>query len=868
MRKFFLLVFFLLTFLNPKAQVRSPYDDGVAGLGQLLKRLQTTASALHTGAHPDDEDSALLALLARGKGARTAYLSLNRGEGGQNRIGGELFEALGIIRTEELLQARRLDGAEQFFTRVVDFGFSKTLTESAKIWDERIVLADLVRAIRKYRPLVVISRFTGTPADGHGQHQLAGYLTIKAFRLASDPNQFPEQIQEGLLPWQPLKLYVSQGFFVDPRNQPTLLLNAGEYSFLHGRSYYEIAIEGRSKHRSQEMGSLELRGPQTVGLRLVDSLVSTSSEKDIFDGIDTSITGISKITGENRKEFVEKLRLLEAIAKQALEKYNPFAPYQLTPILARGIQICKEAEILTENPDAKMLVKIKKEEFIQSLLLANGIQIDALSDIETPIAEESFQIAVRIFIAKNSPLKFEKVEIKAPENWKIEPIEEPFRKSENLALDREKPFYVKFFRASVPKNEKPTQPYWLELPRKGYIFDWSKTNYPLLPFSPPILKAEITVKINRVSFKVEKEVEYRFADPTEGEMRRHLQVIPRLHLQITPDLLIVPTSSKANYILKVRVVNNSDDTVQGTLRLKASEEFTITPKEIRFSLRGKQQDFFNFSLQSKAKAGSYQVIAEALTEYGVFDQTMFKVSYPYIQTHRYYKTAQTNVKVFDLKIIPVRVGYIMGSGDDVPEAIRRMGLEVELLDGETLSTEDLSKYDVIVVGIRASETRPDFQANNDRLLNYIRNGGVLIVQYQQQDYTRKNLTPFPAKIEPVIRNGQRFSNLRVTDENAPVRILVPDHPIFNYPNKITDEDWKDWVQERNLYCFTEFDSRYIPLLESHDEGEPENFGGMLYAEIGKGKYIYTAYTWFRQLPAGVPGAYRIFANMLSLPKAK
>lgn len=309
------------------AQVRPFYDYGAIGLGQLLKRLQTTASVLHTGAHPDDEDSGLLAYLARQRQARTAYLALNRGEGGQNVIGSELFEPLGVIRTEELLQARTLDGGEQMFTRVMDFGFSKKRDEAARIWGEREVLGDMVRAIRLFRPLVVVARFTGTPADGHGQHQLAGYLTPIAFRAAADPREFPEQIAEGLEPWQAIKLYVSQSFVSNPENQPSLIINTGEYDSLIGRSYFEIAMEGRSQHKSQEMGMLELRGRQTSGLRLLESKVSSrEDDRDIFAGIDTSIKGIAILAADNSQPFSEKLAILQATAEQALSSYDPFHP--------------------------------------------------------------------------------------------------------------------------------------------------------------------------------------------------------------------------------------------------------------------------------------------------------------------------------------------------------------------------------------------------------------------------------------------------------------------------------------------------------------------------------------------------------------
>jgi len=871
MRIKFLITFvivFSLVLSYSKAQVRTSYDIGASGLIQILKRLQTTASALHIGAHPDDEDSALLAYLSRREYARTAYLSLNRGEGGQNIIGSEIFDPLGIVRTEELLQARKFDGAEQFFTRAVDFGFSKTLAETKRLWNEKLILEDMVRLIRIYRPLVIISRFTGTPADGHGQHQFVGYLTPIAFKAAADPNQFPEQIKQGLKPWQAKKLYVSQGFSPNPQNIPTLLLNTGEYSYLLGRSYYEIAMEGRSQHKSQEMGTLELRGPQTSGVRLLESLVpTTNQEKSVFDGIDISLTGTAKLFGEeNNQPLQKKLEGMQSIVQKALEDFDPFKPQKLIPLLAEGLKLTKEAQTLTDNSDIKLILKQKEAEFSKALILASGIIVDALSDSETPTPNSSFNVVVQVFSPEDSEANIEEISLKLPEGWKIEKLES-FKQAQQP--QREKPTKSAFFRINVPKDLKPTQPYWFEKPRNGFIFTWDDESSALLPFQLPLIKAQVEISIAGIKIPFEKEAEYRYADAVRGEIRRQINVVPRISVAIEPEFIISPISSqKSEQEIKLSVTNNSAGSTKGTVKLVLPEGWTSSPNSADFQLNSKNEKAsFTFKVSIPPRTqGDYKISAQALSDGEIFDQTMYTISYPHIQTHRYYRQASIEAKIFDLKVEKVRVGYIMGSGDKVPEAIKRLGLDVTLIDD--LSKSDLSNFDIIIVGIRASQVRSDFVANNNRLLDYVRSGGVLVVQYQQPDYIQKNLAPYPAKMEPVMIGNQIISNLRVTDENAPVRHLFPEHPIFNFPNKITDEDWKGWIQERALYCFNEFDSRYIPLVESHDEGEPENKGGMLYAEIGKGKFLYTAYSWFRQLPAGNKGAYRIFANILSLPKAK
>lgn len=861
----FLNLSFILYPLSFSAQVRPTYDLGAIGLGQILKRLQTTASAMHTGAHPDDEDSGLLAYLARKEQARTVYLALNRGDGGQNVIGEELFEPLGVIRSEELLQARRLDGGEQMFTRVMDYGFSKTRAEAARIWGEELTLGDMVRAIRKFRPIVIISRFSGTPADGHGQHQLAGYLTPIAFKAAADPKMFPEQLQEGLSPWQAKKLYMSQGFRPSADNVPSLTLNTGEYDSLIGRSYFEIAMEGRSQHKSQEMGLLELRGKFTSGMRLLESFGNkTDKETSVFDGLDVSIKGIAELTNNSEEPFAKKLAELQETVEMALKSYDVYAPNKLVPILAKGYKQAVEAEWSTRNPDSKFLLRQKEEEFIKALQLASGVVVDALSDTDMLVAGNSTSVGVRVFAPQTSDVKVKNVALKVPKGWKSETSPEPVQQESGFRPRREDAFNASFFTLTSAANARPTQPYWLESPRDAnFRFDWTADDAEKnMPFQSPLVTAEVKMEIGGQEITVEKEVQYRYADDIRGEIRRDLNIVPAVTVGLESNLLIAPVSAKVQkHRLVMTVTNNSPNAVKGNGKFNVPSGWTLSPNSGDFSLAQKGDKTalsFEVTIPANAKTDSYKLTANATVDGKTFDWQMQEIAYPHIQTHRIYSKADVTAKVLDLKIAPVKIGYIMGSGDKVPQAIRRLGLDVAMLDEKFLSTGNLNQFDTIVVGIRASQVRPDFVANNGRLNEFVKNGGTLIVQYQQNEYIRQNLQPLPAKMD---------SNIRTVDENAPVKILQPANPVFNFPNKISDADFTNWVQERNLYTFTEFDSNYIPLLETHDEGEPESKGGMLYAEIGKGKYIYTAYSWFRQLPVGNAGAYRIFANMLSLPKA-
>ncbi|HQZ39790.1 MAG TPA: PIG-L family deacetylase [Vicinamibacterales bacterium] len=852
------------------AQVRPIYNRGAAGLTLLLGRLQTTASALHTGAHPDDEDSALIATLARDDHARVAYLALNRGEGGQNIIGTELFEALGVIRTEELLQARRLDGGEQFFTRTMDFGFSKTLEEAGTKWGRHEVLGDMVRIIRQYRPLVVASRFSGTPADGHGQHQLAGTLTPLAFTAAADPTQFSEQLAAGLRPWQARKLYVGQGFRPDPSAPPTTEIATGQLDPVIGRTYAEVAAEGRSQHKSQEMGTIELMGPQHSGLRLVTSKVGSTDVKEtsLFTGIDTSLSGLASLAGLPAGTIKAELAAMAAAASEAATRYEARTPSTIVPALARGLTATRSARAAVRTSgaradaiaDADFLLAFKEADFAEALAAAAAVTFDPLSNAETLSPGEAITVNVRTFV-DGTGVTLGAPRVMAPEGWTVAPstVAEPADSSPFARFFRETPTSSERFRVEAPSSAPFTEPYWLRRPRKGDLFDWPADSPMGRPFAAPLLSATIPVTVSGVSFDLTRPVEYRYADRVRGEIRRNVGVVPAVAVGLDSGLIIVPTGAgEQQRTVVVRATNLSPGAVSGTVTLQVPTGWHASPAEVPLSLKPGARGAATFVLTSPTPvpAGTFVVAAQAKVAGTHYTQDMQTIAYPHIQTHRLYSPAAAKVQAFDVTVAPVTVGYIMGSGDQVPDAIRRLGLQVTLIDNEMLATGDLALFDTIVVGVRASEARPGFVAATARLHQYMERGGTLIVQYQQGDYAERGLAPFPGQI-----------GARVTDEHATVRILQPTHPLFTFPNTIGAADFDGWVQERNLYAFTTFDERYTPLLAAGDPNEAVNSGGELYVEVGKGRYVYTSYAWFRQLPAGVPGAYRLFANLLSLSKA-
>ncbi len=869
-----LVVVVAATALVPtNAQVRPIYDLGAAGLTQILGRLQTTASALHTGAHPDDEDSAFIARTARGDHARTAYLALNRGEGGQNIIGTELFDALGVIRTEELLQARRLDGGEQFFTRTFDYGFSKSLEEASAKWDDRQVLGDMVRIIRTFRPLVIYSRFSGTPADGHGHHQMAGYLTPQAFRAAADPAQFPEQLRDGLRPWQARKLYRGAGFRPDPANPPTVQVQSGVVDPLVGRSFAEISFEGRSQHKSQEMGTIETRGPIASPLILIDSkVVSSRPEQSVFEGIDTTIPGIARLAGLPDGTLRLELQTLDAAIKRAVDEYQPMDPAKLVPTLVNGWRATRSAReaLKTVNAsndaraDADFLLAFKEEDFAEALVRAAGVVIDPLADEETLVQGGRFGVNVRTFMPDGSAAKVTNATLRTPAGWTVEPAAPavatqgrgggPGGRQEVASSETR-------LAVTVPGDAPVTQPYFVEVPRQGDQYNWTSAVRGL-PFAPPLVTADVTMDIGRATLTISRPVMYRYADRVRGELRRELNVVPAVTVGVDSKFLIVPLGATPNQQrLVVRAASFSPQAVSGTLRLRLPQGWTSQPASTPFTLsqRGdKTAATFTITAPAQRRAGALEIVAEAQVGDVVYARDVQEVAYPHIQTHRLYTASTTTAQVIDVKVAPVSVGYIMGTGDQVPDALRRLGINVTLIDDEGLSTGDLARFDTIVVGVRASEGRPAFIANNGRLRQYMEAGGTLIVQYQQGDYAQRDMAPYPITAA---------TNSRVTEELAPVFMLAPMHPVFTFPNRIVSSDFDNWVQERNLYAFNTWDMRYLPLLETQDRGEMPQRGAELYADVGKGRYVYTAYSWFRQLPAGVPGAYRQFANLISLSKA-
>jgi LmbE family N-acetylglucosaminyl deacetylase len=857
---------------STSADTRPAEDRGAAGLGQAIKRLGVVASVLHTGAHPDDEDSGLLAYLARGRQARTAYLSLTRGDGGQNLIGPELYEALGVIRTEELLAARRLDGATQYFTRAYDFGFSKSRAEALAKWDRDEVLKDMVRVIRTFRPQVIVSAWTGTPSDGHGHHQAAGFLTKEAYAAAADPSRYPDQVAEGLRPWQAKKLYIRvPGRDELPKGvepiSTTLTLNKGQFDPLLGRSYYEIAMQGRSQHRSQDQGALERRGPQYTKLHLEEGAVgSPKEEKDIFDRMETSLPGIAQSAGQAAPRLKGPLTEAQQAADEAMEKYNPLKPSMVTGPIARGLKKIREIRAMlsslsmseAEMYETDFLLKEKEGDFVDALQKAEGIVIDCLADDEVVTPGQTFNVSVMSYA--DAAFKPAAVSLSVPPGWAVTEQKRSNDSKEGQAIAQTD------YKVTVANAADFTEPYWLMYPRKGDMFTPGKGGTGIEPNAAPAIVAQVEYEIDGQKIVARQQAQYRFADKALGEIRREVKVAPAISVTVSPKLIISPVSAgPVTRSLEVSLINNSKEALHGATKFDLPQAVNTTPPGDEFDLKREgERGSQTFALRIPAGSSEGRRKIRAIARVGERDyQSGYQViSYPHIEPRFLYREATAEAAVLDVKVASgLKVGYIEGAGDDFANALERLGVNVERLKTEDLSAGDLSRFDTIVLGVRVYEVRPDVIANNSRLLDYVKNGGTLVVQYNKGEIAAGNFTPYPVKM------GRGMPD-RVTDETAPVTILDPANPLFSFPNKITERDFDGWVQERGAYFFSEWDKSFKPLLASKDAGEDLKQGGELIAQYGKGYYIYTAYAWFRQLPQGVPGAYRLIANLVSFPKAK
>jgi len=848
---------------------------------ELLRQLSTTARLMHTTAHPDDEDGGMLTLEARGKGADVLLLTLTRGEGGQNRMGGNLLDSLGVLRTLELLAADRYYGVEQRFTRVADFGFSKTPAETFEKWQGHgAALADMVRVIRTFRPEVLISRFRGTEQDGHGHHQASGILTYEAFHAAADPTRFPEQIKEGLPAWQVKKLYV--GNLRSPNSSVplgpdayTLQLNTAAEDSLLGSSYAQFAMQGLKHQLSQGAGSWSIPpGPRFGYYKLVETVLPQRSEheQDFFDGIDTTLPGLAAKLGDAENRFPELRRELLRMKKDvelagaAASMADAAAPlldgYEAAQaLLARLAQPGVRLAPL-EKTELRTALTSKREQFGRAAALALGLSLQAT--VQQPESIPGGFMAVRggtfsvTLEVKSAPpaLHRGRFDLEAPKGWQTTRVDAASW-----------PWPAAHFLVTVASDAPYSRPCITRKGERQTVYTVANDACAVMPLPVPVLRAMLTYSFAGHQGRLEVPVEVNFAQEDGTSARRPLAVGPKFSVAASPATRIVRGNQPIPFVAEFSAVASLNAGSKFTFEALAPGGWMVKPVSEHVSPSpcphaastgvGKRVSCrFEIALPQQTPGGQYSA-SGAVEQDGLrYAEGYTLITRPDLGSAFYYAPANITVSTIDVRLPEgLKVGYAMGSGDEIPEILTQLGLNLKLVSDEELAAGDLAGYGTIVLGIRAYDTREAVRRWNRRLLDYVSAGGTLVVQYNSgtAEFNTGNFTPYPAEL------GRE----RVTDEDAPVALPAPDSSILHYPNRIVASDFQGWVQERGLYFMARWDPRFQPLLESHDPGEGPLSGGLLAAPYGKGLYLYTGYSFFRQLPAGVPGAVRLFVNLVS-----
>ena len=839
MRKLLAILLLVLSALVLLPGQQQPFS-GAPDLEESLRHLGQLGTVLMIAAHPDDERTGVLAYFARGRHMRTAYLSLTRGEGGQNLIGSEQGVQLGVIRTQEMLAARKIDGAEQFFTRAIDFGFTKTVAETFEKWGHERILSDVVWVIRRYRPDVVIACFSGTPRDGHGHHQVSAILAREGFEAAGDPHRFPEQLQY-VQPWQAKRLVRPEGFTgfggfpagVTPQQLPPLpppltpagSVETGAFNPILGYSYEELATLSRSMHHSQGTGAMRHPGASITPFGLV---AGAPSSADVFEGIDTTW---NRLPGGGA---------VKAILDAAIASFDPVHPDKTIPALA------KARPLIAAMDDP--LARIKLAELDETIGKCAGMWVEAQAGVPDATPGTPLSVTTTLIDRSPTPVTLESARIEgmwnadlpAPRGATAGPL--PFNQAA-----------VMEFKQPVPPDQPYSQPYWLVKPSSGNVYTVDDQRMIGLPDTPPVARVLVKLAVSGVSIELVRPVHYRYADHVEGERTRPLAIVPPVAVNLPDTVSVFPRAAPRT--VHVAVAANVAKAA-GELRLDLPADWKVEPRSQPFAIAtaGQAQEL---SFRVTPPAGETTAAARAIATVAGREiaSGMTVISYPHIPIQTLFPRADIKLVRADIKVTARHIGYIVGAGDDMPGALRQLGLDVTLLGPNDLAQGDLSPFDCIVAGVRAYNVRADVRANQSRLLDYVKNGGTYVVQYNTGDLNL-SLGPYPITVPP----GSRY---RITVEESPVTFPHPDSPLLMVPNHISARDFEGWVQERGLNFATEWDKRYETVLSSADPGEQPMAGGELWTRYGKGVYIFTSYSWFRQLPAGVPGAYRLFANLLS-----
>jgi len=815
----------LLLFVSILSNAQQP---DAAQLRQKFKKLNMLGAVLYVAAHPDDENTRIISLMANDKLAETAYLSLTRGDGGQNLIGSEIRDLLGLIRTQELLAARRIDGGQQFFTRAVDFGFSKSADEAFRIWNKEEILSDVIKVFRQYQPDIIITRFPPTKDAGHGHHTGSAILAEEAFDLSAKTDVFPEQVKE-FGTWQVKRLYTNTGRWwnqtINEKTPGIITLNVGVFNKLLGKSITEIAAQSSSQHKSQGWGQSGERGYEP---EFLEHVKGERASKDIFEGVNTTwgrLKGGSKI---------------QPLITKAIQNFDDENPANSVPAL---FQIRKE--ILSLESSVWKTRKLKEVEQLIQDCLGLFIQIKADQYWITPSGDvtASFEII----------------------NRSATPVVIDHIFSADLGMDSTFILPLKNDEATIFKSKKTvvtsksyTDPYWLQEPHSLGLFAVKNKDLIGKPQNDPAVSFTLNLKVGQELLTLQRPLIYTWTDPVKGELTRPVEIVPPIFVNLNEKVLMFNDDQPQDVTVRIKSARNQP--LKGNLKLKLPADWHAEPASFNFELkqRGEEQSMrFKLYPSKTEMTSTLQVMAEV--DGKIYDQAVQTISYDHIPVQTLLPKAAAKLARVNLKKEGNLIGYIRGAGDDVAAGLTTMGYDVVEMKDDEITLENLKKLDAVVLGIRALNVNERIRFNMPSLLEYVKQGGTLVVQYNTNGSLKADtFSPYPIKL----------SRERVTEEQADVRILKPEHPLLNFPNKITTKDFDGWVQERGLYFPSTWDPNYEALLSMNDPDEPPKDGGLLVTKFGEGHYIYTGLSFFRQLPEGVPGAYKLFSNIVSLSKSK
>lgn len=828
-RYFSVFILFLVAVNLSSAQTQPEYSS--AEIYKKIEKLNFLGNVLYVAAHPDDENTDMISYLSNKTNANVAYLSLNRGDGGQNLIGTEINELLGVIRTEELLAARDIDGGKQFFTRAIDFGYSKNPNETFNIWDKETVLGDVVWIFRKFRPDVVINRFNHrTEGDTHGHHTASAILSVEAYDLAGDKNAFANQLKD-YQPWQPDRMYFNDSWFfygskekyLAANHDGFLEINVGEFLPLLGKSNTEVSALSRSEHKSQGFGRAMKRGEDLHFFEPIKGNLS-EAEKGIFEGIDTSW---------NR---IEGGKAIGEILYKVQENYDFTEPGKSVSQLLKAYEKIQNLK----DPYWRAL----KSEQIKEIIAASAglyLEVSTAEDYATP--GQDLKVEIEAINRSNVEVNLKDVKFSSTDGKAF---------LYNKELKKEQNFIEESF-LSISKNAEYSNPYWLNEPHELGMYTIDNHDLLGLPNTPAPIIAEFQLKINGVDLTFQRALIHKSVDQIKGEVKEPFVVVPEVSVKMEDKNLVFPNDSSREITVEVKAF---EDDVKGVLSLSHIKEWKISPKEIPVEIKNRGQvKTYTFEITPPKFQNEAVITPNLKIGEKSYTKELYAIDYPHIPLKNILLSAQTKVNRLNIQIAGNKIAYIKGSGDKIPLGLREIGYQVDELSGEGLTLQQLQNYDAVITGIRAYNVNDDLILKQDVLFEYAKKGGTVVTQYSQLwGMKTEDISPYPMTL----------SRERVTDENSPVKFLAPKHSVLNHPNKITQSDFEDWVQERGLYFPSEWSAAFTPILGMNDPGEKELQGSLLVADYGKGHYVYTGLSFFRELPAGVPGAYRLFANILAL----